>query len=70
MDGASAVIETGHAATGDVRHPDLGIVDLSVARTTLELPHDLDHLRHAGRADRVPLRQEAAARIYRNATPQ
>src|SRR5262249_12476666 len=68
--GAGAVIEAGHAATGDVGHADLGAFDLARAGTALQLMGDLDHLCDAGRADRMTARDEAAGDVHRDPTIQ
>src|SRR5829696_4664219 len=40
-------------------------IDLSAVGTAAQLRHELDDLEHAGRADRVAAREQAAARVDR-----
>ena len=45
--------------------PDLGALDLTVARLAAQLRGDLEHAGRAGHADRVALREQAAGHVDR-----
>ena len=57
-------------AAAVLRQRQLGAVDLALAGTALQLLGQLDDLCQAGRADRVPLAQQAARGVYRQAAAE
>src|SRR5262245_10701348 len=53
----------GGAEADDVREADLGAFDLAAAGFTAQVPDDLTDVGDARRAERVPLREQAAAGV-------
>ena len=70
VDGRGRVVDAGDAAAGALRQADARAVDLARAGAALQLPHDLDHLRDAGGAERMALGEQAAARVDRHAAAE
>ena len=53
------------AEADDVRHADLGALDLAVAGLATEVRGDLVDVGHAGRPDRMPLGDQPARHVHR-----
>src|SRR5690606_36993702 len=64
--GRGRMIGTSYTAASALGHSDARRISLTSTSTALQLPHQLDHLRHAGGAQRMPLGQQAAAGVDRH----
>ena len=63
------MIQAEYPSSRAMGNPYLRILDLPAPCLPSQLPNDLGYLRQSGGPNRMPLRDESSAGIYRNPTP-